>query len=157
MKIKDVDGVSKDSILWKWRKGELSFLAEMGDVETTASFALCFYDSSGMGGADELLMESRIVPGSCRGKPCWRVSSSGLKYGDKTRSPDGIAKVVYKQGLDGKSAILLKARGARTSVAPPPYSLPVTIQMHASAGVCFETLHGAASKNEGIGFASKSD
>jgi fibronectin-binding autotransporter adhesin len=157
LKIGDRDGTRHDSLSWKWSKGQLTTNEEFGDVTSTATLAACIYDASGPGGSAALVAQASVVPGACGTRPCWRVGSSGLKYNDKYRAPDGVSKVLVKQGLDGKARIVVKAQGELLGLPTLPLALPVTVQLVGSSGECWESVHSDARRNESSRFKAVSD
>jgi len=102
-----------------------------------------------------------VIPGggSCKGKPCWKaLGSSGLKYSDRDRTPEGVESMVLRAGPAGKSSIVVTAKGA--DLAPPVLPLAhdpaVTVQLRTSDGPCFGAAYSApAQKNDATHFRDK--
>jgi hypothetical protein len=90
------------------------------------------------------------------GGPCWKPigkapndpngPGKGYSYSDKELAADGVQKIMYRGGSDGKSKVLLKAKGPNlpSGIAEQiENSSQATVQLHSSDGVCLSlTLSG---------------
>jgi len=151
--IKDKAGGAKDALVWKWPKGAATTAAELGDPRATSEYRLCVWDASGL----RLDAVARAA-GTCGGKPCWKAVKRGYRFRDKTRSPDGILRLVLTAGTDGKAKIVLAAKGENLEPPPPPLGVPVTVQLARSdGGPCWESTFAAARKNAAGRFAASSE
>ena len=117
----------KDTLVWKWTKGEATLLSDFGDPLNTSAFALCLYDTTG--GAQPRLLAQIPAGGLCGGKPCWTQTKKGFKYKNKALTPDGILSVVLLPGETGKAKIIVKGKGELLGPPPLPETLPVTVQL----------------------------
>jgi hypothetical protein len=79
----------------------------------------------------------------------------GYKYKDSTLSPDGLQKVVLKEGADGKARISVTGKDANLDLATLPAALPVTVQLKASNGMCWDAGYTAADANNPIRLKAK--
>ncbi len=153
--VKDKPLDTGDLLTWKWTKGAVTPQADFGTPTTSTGYQLCIYD----GGAN--LVSSSAIPaaGVCAGKACWTGNVSGFKYADKEGTPDGVTKLVLKQGLaPGKAKIMLKGRGANLNLPALPLAEPVTVQLRNGDGVCWEAVYSAPpNKNDPTQFKDKSD
>jgi len=83
------------------------------------------------------------------GKLCWKPigkapndpkgPGKGYNYSDKDMSADGVLKLMYRGGSNGKSKALLKAKGAnlpRAIAEQIQGSSQATVQLRSSDGVC---------------------
>jgi hypothetical protein len=113
LQLKDKAPDAKDQLRWRWSKGAETTLAELGDPLASDDYALCVYDASG-------LRARMLIPsgGLCDGRPCWRTTSRGFVYKNKSAAPSGITKLVLKSGAAGKSQMQAEGRG-------DPLPLPV--------------------------------
>jgi cysteine-rich repeat protein len=128
----------KDTIKWKWLKGERTTFAEYGNPLTSANYQVCIYDGSGR--RFEITVPAG---GTCGTKPCWKASGlKGFKYKDKELTPDGAQKLILKEGELAKARILLTARG--TALAMPDLTTltqPLTVQIQQTDGLCWEAIY----------------
>ena len=129
---------------WKYTPGATTPKADFGTPLTTTSYQFCIWEEIG---GDPRLSASYTIPagGTCGSKPCWKESSSGFKFSDKSHTSTGIAGLQLKQGLaPGKSKIILSGKGANLPVPVMPLiqSPNVVMQLIAANGVCWETRYG---------------
>lgn len=132
---------AKNKLQWKYSPGDTTPKADFGDPSTTTSFQFCVYEENA---GDSRLAARYAIPagGNCATGPCWRGSSSGYKYTDKTHASDGISGLILKQGLTpGKTKIILNGKGANLPipVLPLVQGPDVVMQLRGSNGVCWET------------------
>lgn len=129
----------EDRLLWRWRRGEETARVTFGDPVATHDYQLCVFDGSGA------RVLSAVPPrGDCGGVSCWKTRAQGFKYRDPERTPDGVATVQLVAGGDGAASIRLEARGANLALPSLPVDPTVTVQLHASNGVCWEAVYEAA-------------
>ena len=146
---------AKDSIKWKWLRGNRTTFAEYGNPTATTNYQLCLYDQTG------LRMEiTNPAGGTCAGKPCWKATGvKGYKYGDKELTPDGGQKITLKEGALEKAKIQLSGAGPNLHM-PDLTSLqqPIVVQLQNSDGICWETTFSApAGKQTADQFKDKAD
>jgi hypothetical protein len=132
------DGGAGDKLIWKWTKGQTTFLAEFADPTTSADYALCVY--TGAGGA--LLSEIDVPAHPFR----WQSTGSGFKYKDSTGAAAGVNKMVLKSSVVDKAKALLKAAG--TGLPDPvlgSLATPVRAQLvNLDTLVCWEGAFNGA-------------
>ena len=121
------NGGAKDKLVWKWIKGAAVTPANLGNPQTSADYAFCLY----AGGV--LVAGADLAAGSA-----WTATATGYKYSDPSGSSDGIIKALLKQGIAGKSKVLVKGKGNNL---PDPalgsLALPVTAQLvNTTSGFC---------------------
>jgi hypothetical protein len=80
-------------------------------------------------------------------KPCWQDKPTGFKYKDKDATPDGITKMVLKEGLvAGKAKIILKGKGSLlddpTPGGPAFATSPITVQLRNGTN-CWEAVYSS--------------
>jgi len=142
--IKDKPLDAKDQLIWKWTRGPVTLLEEFGDPETSDDYTLCLYEE----GPTSSAVRARVrVPagGTCRGRACWRLRRSGLKYLDKDLTPDGALKLDLKEGVvSGKAKIMMQARGEQLAMPTLPLAPPFRVQLLADNGACWEARYDAA-------------
>jgi hypothetical protein len=147
--IQDKSPDKKDFVRFKWLDGMTSIKdpAEFGDPTTTTSYSLCIYHGG------QLLEEIHVpADGTCGSKPCWKPLRNHLqppppilrayKYKDKTKSKDGVLKLLLRSNKAGKSnaRVVLKAFGV--NVPDPGLGIglnePVVAQMiNSDTSVCW--------------------
>src|SRR5262249_4942194 len=131
---------SKDQLKWKWVAGAATTTAELGNPATSTDYQLCVYDSGG-----RVLSAQAPHAGVCATKACWKASgTSGFKYKDKDLTPNGIAQISLKAGVDGKAKIQVQGRGGFLGMPSlAGLTQPVTVQLQNSTGVCWESVFNA--------------
>jgi cysteine-rich repeat protein len=158
--LKDPSTPSKRKLAWKWLRGDTA-QAELGDpVADGTSFALCAYDTTA--GVPHLALGGTAPGGgTCRGKPCWKpTGTTGFKYADRDLTPDGILGLTIRSGALGRARITLKGKADHVAMPALPLGQDprVTVQLVASTGACWESVHSApASKNDGVQFKDAGD
>jgi hypothetical protein len=131
--------------------------AAFGNPVISTDFLLCVYDNAG--GSPHLLTEASVpASGTCGVKPCWTESSTGFKYKDRARMPDGALQLNLKGSLvAGKAQIVAKGKGTSLQL-PAPLAIvqPVVTQLKNSAGACWEvTFTAPAVRNTTTQFSDK--
>lgn len=130
------------SLTWKWRSGDTTSMADLGNPLVDASYRLCVHDLSGAS-AGPVLEASAPAGGSCGGRSCWSQTGSGFRYVNKTAAADGIAHLTLTTGTAGRAKITVKG------IAPPlgfpslPLGAtgPVVAQLINSNGTCWEARY----------------
>ncbi len=142
-----------DRLSWKWRKGAATTKAEFGTPLATTSYSLCAYD----GASNLILTATAPATGVCAGKPCWAEKTRGFKYKDTDRTPTGVQRLQFQEGLSGKAQITLKGRGADLPDPNMPVQLPLTVQLVNTNGACWTTTFSTAKRNDGGQLKATSD
>jgi hypothetical protein len=62
-----------------------------------------------------------------------------------------------KSGIDGKAKIIVKGKGANVEMPTLPLAPPVTVQLQATTGECWEAVYSTPSKNDASQFKAKAD
>ena len=140
-----------DGITWKWVKGEATTTNEIGDPLVADDYRLCVYDGSSV-----LLADITVdTGGTCGVNPCWRAlgtppGAGGFKYINKAGNLDGARKLVLLPGADGSAKAIVKAKGAGLDLVGPPWTLPVTAQLHSSTGTCWSAEFDGAGVSQNV-------
>jgi uncharacterized delta-60 repeat protein len=140
---------------WQWKHGGATALADFGDPETTDGFQLCMFDDTAPGDPHVLVASSVPPAGICRGKPCWKPTSSGFKY----KNGDADVKTLrLKAGPDGTPKIILNARYS-SRFPLPLVGGPFRVQLQGDAGRCWESTYAPANvvRNTDRKFKARSD
>jgi hypothetical protein len=131
----------RDLFVWKRVKGEATTLADFGDPTTTDAYTLCVFDDG-----TEVFRASIPAGGTCGSLPCWRALSSGYKYINRDRTPDGILKTLLRAGAAGRAKVIVKGKGDNLPFPPAflPMQTPVKVQLqNDSPGTSWQTTHVA--------------
>jgi Tol biopolymer transport system component len=148
----------RDRLVFRWQRGEETTQGELGDPLTTDAYALCVYDESG---APVLIAEAELpAGGTCKRKPCWKVSKSGkvFRYRDPETTPDGVLSAVLSAGDAGKAKAVLVGKGVGLPDVALPLALPVRVQVQREGSAeCLEALFDAAGvqKNDATQFKGR--
>jgi hypothetical protein len=148
----------RDRLVFRWQRGEETTPEEIGDPLATDAYALCVYDESG---APVLIAEAEVpAGGTCKHKPCWKVSKSGkvFRYRDPETTPDGILSTVLNSGSAGKARAVIVGKGVGLPDVALPLALPVRVQLQREgSGECLEALFDAAGvqKNDATQFKGR--
>jgi hypothetical protein len=129
-----------DRLKFNWRGGPV-LLPDMGDPTDTTRYELCVYDSSGVRFA------VGVPPGSG-----WSLTGSpsapkGYRYKSRTGDIQGVTRIDIRGSSLPKGKAKVSGKGGQLPyepVGPPliPFSLPVTTQLYASDGACWEAEFG---------------
>ena len=134
---------SKDKLTWKWVSSGTVAAADFGDPTTTASYALCAYDQTGL-----VMTATTPAGGTCGTKPCWSLTSTGAKYANKALTPNGLLKISLKAGGPGAGKISVTGKGALLPVPTLPLSTPLRVRLiREDSGTCWEANYGTAVVN----------
>lgn len=120
----------QNALKWGWT-GPATALALFGDPLTTADLSLCIYDNPGMLNPRLRMQPAILAGGSCATKPCWRTTATKITYGDKDRTPSGIARFKLATGSTTKAVVL--GKGLELGLPEPFYmSGQVIVQLRSS-------------------------
>ncbi|HEV7735702.1 MAG TPA: hypothetical protein VGR62_26240 [Candidatus Binatia bacterium] len=153
--LKDRTPDTGDSVLWQWRGGVTTPLPTFGDPIGTDDYALCIWDAP----SSLLLRADAPHGGACGSKPCWKaLGNRGFGYRNASGAPDGLFKMKLLAGTAGKPVIQVNGRGAALPMSSlGSVALPLTVQLQASNGACWESTHSIASVNVPAQLKAKSD
>jgi len=94
---------------------------------------------------------------SCRGKPCWTSTKRGFRYVDRGAVRDGLSRLKLKSGDAGKAAALVLGRGDDLRVPSLPLVPPLTVQLRASSGVCWDADYTTLQRNAAAAVRGSTD
>jgi cysteine-rich repeat protein len=116
----------RSSVSWR-RAGGSGSPGLVGDPTAATEYDVCVF------GAEGLVFQATATPGgTCSGKPCWRATSGGFRYRDRTGASDGLRKMLLDQ--DGPSFDLgVSAKGPNVQLPPFPGNIgaPVVAELRA--------------------------
>jgi hypothetical protein len=156
IKIKVGADPARDLLKWKLVKGDALAQEDLGNPDTTATYALCIFDRSG--GEASLAGSLTIPPGAA-----WTSKTpKGWSYKDKEGAADGVTGIKIKTGVDGKSLAALKAKGSdMTWPAPLDANVffeadpSVLIQLQNSeTATCWSTSFATPKRNNASQFSA---
>jgi cysteine-rich repeat protein len=124
-----------DRFVWSWRRGQATPPVAFGDPFTADDYTLCVF---GRRGRDLLMSVAAPAGGTCGVRPCWMPRGpSGVRYADPS-APDGLVALYLDGGADGFAEIRARGKGAMLALPPPPLATPLTVQLQAGNGTCWE-------------------
>ncbi len=148
--IKDNAVDAADLLKFGW-KGGPALLADLGDPRATTRYELCIYDDGGV----------RMALGVPAGSG-WQAigpvtAPKGWKFKSSSSQFSGVRSMSLKASSLPKAQLKLGARGAEIPGPTVPFTLPVTAQLHAGDGTCFEATFavGDSRRNDVKGFTGK--
>lgn len=149
-------GGGKDQLRWKWRVGQATDPAELGDPTTTDGYTLCVFGAADAAPTAVAFAEAHRNGVGCG--TCWKrlgnpPGSKGVKY----KSGGAIRLLLGKPGPFGRSSISVAAGGPSLPLPAGPLALPVRVQLRNSVGGCWEGTFSTPSVNDGIRFKAKGD
>lgn len=141
-----------DMVTWKWRRGEETPFAALGDPTQSTAYALCIYDESS---ATPALLFSAVAQNlSCPDSACWTAGEHGFSYRSTTGDGLGLTRIDLVAKRDGRAKVLVKGKGPFLShrlygLPTPPLSLPLRVQLDAldlgsALPTCFEAEYAGA-------------
>ncbi len=105
-----------------------------------------------------VVMEANVpAGGTCAGKACWKSTSKGPRYKDRSRTNDGLQTLLLKAGPTGRAKVVVKGKGANLPVPPLGLGLPVTVELKNSNDECWSSAYGSAIKNDSSQFKAKTN
>jgi hypothetical protein len=147
------------AIGWRWAKGAVTTIGELGDPMTATAYALCVWDETA--GVPSLAFGTQVpAGGTCGTRACWTRTPTGVKYANRDGTPDGVTNLTVGADLvAGKPKVKLKAKGAHV----PSLGLPlaqdprVIAQLVNGIGTCWEARYSTAITTGPAAFKAKSD
>ncbi len=150
-KIKDKFNNSADKVILVW-KGGPALVNDMGDPTQGTEYELCVYDDTGV------QMAMTVAPGAGWGILGSPSDPKGYKFKDSNAAQDGVKLILTKgSNLDkGKAKVVGKGPNLPDTLTIP-LQWPVTAQLYASDGMCWEAefSQAATKKNEDGTFIGK--
>jgi virginiamycin B lyase len=144
--VKDSEESSRDSLRWKWSRGESTAAAELTDPTGTGRFNICLYrDASVVTG--ELFLPS--------GAAWTSGGEDGFRYSDRDSIVGGVSLLDLRTGIAGKARIVLKARGEHLPDALLPATSYAIQLVDNAADICWGSAFTNGSIKPGS-FKSKS-
>jgi len=127
---------AKRRLAWSWRGAGTTTAADLGDPLRTTGYTLCLFD----GAQDSPVVRFLAgVPagGTCGGKPCWKASGrKGFRFRSKPPTAQGVSGLSLRAGRTAR--IVASAQGPGLALPALPFAPPVTVQLKASDGPCWD-------------------
>jgi hypothetical protein len=161
LRIRNHGGVSTPQLLWKWKHGDATTIAEFGAPDVDADYTFCLFDQSTP--TPQLLFAASLPGGRlCNNISCWRRASRSLTYLDRHAAPEGIRNLRLQSGEPGRAAVQLKGKGFHLTDRANPLPIPVLpvplrAQLQSEAGICWEATYSNPQLNAAGAFKSGSD
>jgi len=140
---------ASDSAVWRWRSGQATSAADLGDPRSSTDYAFCLHAESA--GVWQPLLQLVVPAASTCGRgarPCWRgagkpAGSAGYVFRDPTLLNGGVAEVHLKPGADGRASIQLRARGPGIGLPALPLAPydQVVAQLRSGDGSCWSAAY----------------
>jgi len=138
-------GERPGSLAWSWRRGTGTSVAEFGDPAGSDAYALCLYDRPA--GVPRLLVRADApAGGTCGKRRCWRARGrTGFRYRNTGGAPDGLVAIDLRAGGPGQASIEVTGGGPNLMLPALPVDPPVSVQLQATNGSCWEASYAAES------------
>jgi hypothetical protein len=141
----------RDRLSWKWVKGELTTLGDLGDPTTTSNYELCVYDESA--GTPALIFDARVPAG-----PKWYAFTRGFRYKDSKALTSGMQSLILKHGEAGRASIVVKGKADFLPMPALPLQQDPTVTVQLSnESTCWEATYGTSLTNTVEEFKAKAD
>jgi hypothetical protein len=142
----------RDKLVWRWRQGSATDIADFGNPLVDTDYALCVYDANG--GTPELTIR-RIISGGSN----WIALANGYRYKDRKRARDGIGRIRLAAGLDGTAYIRVKGKGPNLEMIGLPLLQQgtVRVQLLNDLGKCWEAEYSTSVVNDDERFKALAD
>lgn len=139
----------RDALTWRWRRGDETLPAALGDPRVSTRWALCAYDAS----ADpQPRLRAAVGPGSR-----WRAAGAGFRYRDPAALSAGIRAARLVPGPAGAARMIVRGRGAALPLPPLGLTPPVVVQLRTDAGECWGASYADPARNDAGGFTARND
>ncbi|HYC56061.1 MAG TPA: penicillin acylase family protein [Candidatus Binatia bacterium] len=140
------NGAGDRSLLWRVTKGPAIAVTDFGNPSADSDHAFCLYD------VDATLLSQATIEagGNCGGRPCWRPSSRGFRYVDRSGAAGGITRMSLISGEEGTSRLQIAGDGAGVAAPALPLAqerLPLTAQLLNTEGRCWQSRYPDLRRN----------
>jgi hypothetical protein len=133
-------------LAWRWKSGAASVVSDFGDPAGATDYALCV---TGGSSPTTVLARATIPSGTCGPSCGWTASGRGFRFRDPSASA-GLARIDLAAG---RRTSLRIAGGGDALELPAELgglSAPITVQLRASGGACWEASYSIFGLN-GVG------
>jgi uncharacterized delta-60 repeat protein len=157
LKILDLPGAAHDRVELKIAKGPAVTKAAFGIPPLGApTYALCVYEEQGS--VSSIVVDvTPTADADCSDGTCWQEKPYGWKLKSTTGAPDGVVAVKLREGIAGKSKLIVQAKGQNLATpALPLLGDTVTAEIRTSDGQCFGGIFTGVTSNSSTLFRAKS-
>jgi uncharacterized delta-60 repeat protein len=158
LRILDLPGDTHDRAELKITKGPAVAKPAFGIPPLAApTYTLCVYDEPA--GVPRILLDATAAgDGDCSDGTCWQEKPWGWKQKGGAGLPNGVVAVKLREGIAGKSKVIMQAKGQHLATPSLPLSTDgaVTAQIRTSDGQCFGGVFPAAATNTSSLYRAKS-
>jgi hypothetical protein len=146
LKLQDVNQNDKtrNKLIWSWKLGQATSMVDFGNPLSTTTYRLCVYDGNG-----DRVMIPYVPPGGlCNGKPCWKITSTGYIFKNKTGlHSNGLISLKLRSGGNGQATVLVKGKGLYLDLPSLPLvqtPQPIRVQLlNNETSACWEAKYTA--------------
>jgi cysteine-rich repeat protein len=151
--LRDKDPDTRDTLVWRWIRGEDTDVLDLGDPRGATEYALCIYDQS----ANPQPLYAAEVPAgtTCGSKPCWKAINGGFRYRDKSRAARGVLTLRIRAGVQEKSRISVRGKGVNLALPALGLTEPVTVQLRNDLDHCWGATYTTSIRNDADLFKAK--
>jgi cysteine-rich repeat protein len=158
LRILDLPGATHDRAELKITKGPAVAKPAFGIPALAApTYTLCVYGE--LAGVPSILLDATAAgDGDCSDGTCWQEKPWGWKQKSSTGSPDGVVSMKLREGIAGKSKLIMQAKGQHLATPSLPLSTDgaVTAQIRTSDGQCFGGVFPVPATNTSSLYRAKS-
>ncbi|HYB99046.1 MAG TPA: Ig-like domain-containing protein [Candidatus Limnocylindrales bacterium] len=136
----------EELLSWRWTNGEATATEDFGHPNVDTAYELCVFDAAG----EAVAAFATDPEQDCNGRPCWKPVSRGYAFDrrveDEETGDSSTARLTLRGGEEGKARITASIRGSLLDVGALPAEQPVSVQLRASNGECWEALYSAPAR-----------
>ncbi|MBI3785326.1 MAG: trypsin-like serine protease [Deltaproteobacteria bacterium] len=142
----------EQQLSWRWLQGSATDKSAFGDPTSVTPYSFCVYDQ--IAGVDSLVLQKQIVAGGfCGARSCWRKTSRGFHYGNRSALPSGISGVDLRSGISGKAQIIVRGHGPGLALPSLPLHQDAAVTVQLNNGIsCWQGRYSSSLSNTGVEF-----
>ncbi|HJQ85497.1 MAG TPA: beta-propeller fold lactonase family protein [Candidatus Binatia bacterium] len=145
----------RNRIVWKWLRGD-AMLDDFGDPFGTDSYTLCLYDAGATGALVETIVQGDAEQASYMCPECWQTRVADFRF-VADGVVDGIQRLLLRAGAVTRARVTLNGGGENFPAPALPLAPPITLQLQASNGECWESTFSTARVNRDDVFKARAD
>jgi hypothetical protein len=147
--VKDSINDNADLLKMSWKGGPV-LVTQLGDPRIDTKYELCVYDGGGV------KMALDVPPGAGWKSVGPAAAPKGFKF-KGNGAADGLRSIVIKASSLPKASFKISARGVSLPDTTLPFQQPVTAQIYAGDGMCWDASFGVVEtrRNDVNGFSGR--
>ena len=147
---KNASSDDRDALTFKWKGGPV-LIASLGNPTQSTQYDFCVYDNSGV------KLQVTVPPGANWIPNGTASAPTGYAYKDKNATTAGVKSISLKASSIDKAQIKLLGKGVILPDTTLPLLYPITAQMYASDGLCWDAQFSQEDtrKNDELTFKAK--